>query len=450
MIPARVLWDAARRGAGTFAVGAAVGVLVGAVELLAVPVSAPDALASGGLWFLLFHHAALTIELPPLPGAGATVLSVGAALMLGTLLAGWLLLLAGRRTARPVRAWWPGAMVAGSLVAVPYALLSFVLALVVGGVSPEVPAAAPPGVVAIVRPSPWSALVWTLLVGLLCGSLGGLATGLTRPRDPRRALLAGGWRMAWTAVALSFTGLLVVAAVHPSATRAYFDRAFGGGPDRGTVVLTAAAMVAPNATTWALAAAMGGSLRLGVLDQSCTLLSYGHFPRPIDGPGEVAARACGRGLEGAPPGYFLFLLVPLASTVTGGHFAVRRAGLLARRPGALMGAGAGVVGAAVITGLMVLARVTVEASGPAGILFGEASLGPDLASGSAVALLWGVTGGAVGGVMAAGRATGPVGPGPVGDASARGAYGAGGGAAGGGAAGGGAMVLLSWKRSQAP
>src|SRR5207247_1634237 len=54
-----------------------------------------------------------------------------------------------------------------------------------------------------------------------------------------RAAVAGGWWMLALGLLLSFAGLLVLAAVKPDATHAYFKSSFNGGADNGAATIAA-------------------------------------------------------------------------------------------------------------------------------------------------------------------------------------------------------------------
>jgi hypothetical protein len=223
--------------------------------------------------------------------------------------------------------------------------------------------------------------------------------------------------MAWLAVALSFVGLLVMAAVKPDDTRAYFDLV--GIPDAvGSItILVTTAMLTPNMATIIAAGAMGGSFNLSALGSSCGLLSYGGFPlRALDAApaGEDFNPLLGGNLCDAfpvdfgvaPAAYFLFLLVPIMATVLGGYLAARRAGTLSSGEAMLAGAAAAPVYAFFLLAFMVMAEITVKIGGPFAVFLGGGGVGagPGLLVGTLLALLWGVAGGALGGLVAHRRA----------------------------------------------
>jgi hypothetical protein len=392
---------------------------------LDVPDDPIDALRTGGLTFLSFHNAGVRFRmaLPDVGGAdlplGLLQIDVGMSftLMLGAALAVWLLWLGGRAVARRATGpWWAGAL-HGAKVAPPYAVGALVVALlsrqelgVPGGDGPVVGALA-------WSPVP-SALGWTLLLALAAGVAGGLAADRDASFPGRtgrwiRAVLAGGWRMTWVTVMLAFVGLLIVAGTKPRDVRAYFDIAGRLGPELGSSFVLTTALATPNMGTWVASGAMGApAVETEVGATSCALLAYWRFPRgttaapspPPSGPApSCRSFLAGADFSPAPPGYFLFLLVPLAASVSGGRLAAGRSPRRTRREGAAAGAAAGGVFALLFLVLILLSRMSVDASGGIVALFlgGGITVGPSPVLGFALALLWGSGLGAVAGATAA-------------------------------------------------
>jgi hypothetical protein len=449
--PASIGLDVLRRSAVAFAVALGAGLAVGPLQLAAGGAdSVTEGFMGGALVFLLFHH----VGVEAVTGGGTEVgSSLGVALMLGTALAGWLLFRAGRAVGDRAGGGTLRRALVGASVAVPYALLAFGLTLLVRADLRTLPLFGASA--AELRPDPLSALWWTLLLGVVAGGAGGLEAAPDRAPEGGggliRAVAAGGRRMAWTAVALSFVALMVLVALRPEATRAYVHSAFSSGPADGALTMAATAAVAPNVATGVLAVAAGGSVEVGVAGRRCTVISYGTYPLRFD-PGAYAD-ACAGDLGTAPPWFFLLLVVPLVAAVRGGHRGAVRAGPDRARRAVAAGVWAGLAGAAAVAALMVLATVSIQAAGPAGLVEGSVSVGPDIPVSGGLTALWGAVGGAAGGYRASSRAGGRGEPGPTGGSSRPGAQGAGGAAGGGGPAAGppgGAAVLLSWNRSQAP
>ncbi|MBI2237685.1 MAG: hypothetical protein HYU54_04055, partial [Actinobacteria bacterium] len=148
-----------------------------------------------------------------------------------------------------------------------------------------------------------------------------------------------------------------------------------------------------------------------------TLLSYWRFPESFSSVGTQGVNSLVPSLPEARggiagPAYFLYLLVPLLSALLGGRHAALRGGAVSRTEAMWLGAAAG-------AGFAVLVAVTAGVSGlgfNASASVGldvtlSGSIGPAVAAGGLVALLWGVVGGAAGGVIQA-RALPPQPPPP--------------------------------------
>jgi Family of unknown function (DUF6350) len=336
--------------------------------------------------------------------------AVRAALLLGTAAAGALLYRGGRVSVAgsavpPLRR-----ASIGAAVAVPYAVGSFLLAVAALAASPSLGGTE-------VRPSiPWAVVV-PLVLGGACGAAGALSAEAPASVVERRvrAVVAGGWRASWVAVALGSLGVLIVLALHPTAVRASVDRAFRRGPAEGSLTLLGAVLAVPNAGTGAAAAALGASIDVESGAGSCAVVSYVRFPA---GEGRDLIDACPGlpfSLRPTPPGYLLFLIVPLVATPAGGVLAARRDNAASPTSATLVGVAAGGMFAAAFAGWCAAARVTAEVSGPLGTLLGGlgVSVGPDPLVGFLLALAWGAAGGAVGGWWSGREMAGPVDAGPA-------------------------------------
>ncbi|HJP67197.1 MAG TPA: DUF6350 family protein [Actinomycetota bacterium] len=372
----------------------------------------PAAVAgSGSLLFLAFHRVDLAFEVPRslFPSVTAPVLppltsvGVGLAPLAATAMIAWSLAVGGRAVARarPDAGSLERAL-RGAQVAVPYAVLTFAVSFVSVRLNQ-------PGAEGIrVHADHVGALLWPLVLAAVAGAAGGLraaAQGGDSPLVRRlRAVLAGGWRMLWVGLVLSFLGLLVVAATRPDDTRSFLAGAFAGGPLRGVALIGLTALAVPNMAAWILFPAMGACTGVEGAFRAC-LLSYGRFPGEglaIPGPPFPAGPV---ELTTAPPGYYAFLVVPVVAVLVGGAFAARRGAASTRVEAAALGAGAGVVFAAMSLVVILAARATLSAGGGQTAFFGAAGLamGPLLQSSALVAVGWGLAGGAVGGLLASAR-----------------------------------------------
>jgi hypothetical protein len=263
--------------------------------------------------------------------------------------------------------------------------------------------------------SAWQALAFPFAIAAGSGAAGGLRSALDarmhgRPRARLEAVVAGGARMFASGLLLAYAGLFVAGVVQPDgpaalltpSTARYFSAVFDR-PGPGLVALGHHLAVAPNEALWTLVPAMGGCV--GVRGStSADVLCYGRFPvavgttsQPLAG-GESIRVPLGRAEFGtAPPGYFLFLLVPAAATVLGGRLAARTASAHGREA-AMVGAGAGLVFGVLVAAAAALSSVSVRY----GAGFGGADaagwviVGPNVVTGALLAAAWGLAGGALG------------------------------------------------------
>lgn len=384
-----------------------------------------DIVRTGALTFYQFHNVAIEFDFPTIPVpvaenspfSGIDIsLRFSATFMLGAFLALGLLFMGGRAVAG--EAGGPGwaRPIHGAKVGVIYAALALVYSFLARiSIEQAFPGTAGGSISA--GPAIVSAVWWPLLFGLVAGVAGGISSGVVvagrwRGWDRRvRAVVYGGWQMAAFAVALSLLGFLIVAGVHPEPTDAYFGLVEAGDAATGASIFISTVLVLPNAATGIAAASMGGSMGVDLFGSSCALISYSRFPL---GAGEApsAPSPFGDLCEGlpidfgiAPIGYFLFLLVPIASTLLGGIRAARRAEAATPGDAAAVGALAGVVFAVIILAFMILARFAGQVDLPfSGFLGGgKVAIGPNLLSGTFLALVWGAAGGALGGLIGSRR-----------------------------------------------
>ncbi|MGH2682610.1 MAG: cell division protein PerM [Actinomycetota bacterium] len=421
------------RGGVAFAVmlllGAAIVLLVEAVEPSGL--SFFEVLKVIGLAFYAFHHAGIQgqidrLEVPQTPAspfAGPLDFSftLSVALMLGTFLGLWLLYRGGRSVGLSAGGVAWARALHGAKVAIPYAVLSFAMAFV-ATFSIDLPQSPflPTGGPFEFGPSLLAALLWPLGLGILAGGLGGLASG-ERWISPGgaaarvRAVMRGGLTMTLYALLLAFLGYLVVVALNPDVPLPFspdFFEAVGSQGLAGLNLLLVTILVVPNIAVWVLVPAMGGSMGFDLAGFSFQFLSYGRFPTGATQIPQTATPVPIPGLpqlETAPAAYFLFLLVPLAATILGGWWAARRAPARSPGDGAAVGAMTGVVFAAAITLLVVLASIGIGFSAGIQALAqsGRGHIGPPILLGALLSLVWGVGGGALGGLLG-GRRPSPV------------------------------------------
>ena len=417
---------AVREGLRAFGIVAAVGVAASlAVWLLAEPAYGFGvALRIGVLYLGAFHHVPIRIEgafdvgeltggvLPnsDLPTQGSSYVEIGIALLSVTVLAGWLLFRAGRRLAGSNGSIWASAL-RGAAVAPPYAAAMLLVGLLVTIAEPVMLGRLVEGEVRVSLAAA-QAFVFPLVIAAIAGGSGGLWASLaSRPEGPASAAaaLAGGWRMLWVGLALSYAGLFVagvvqpdepVAALTPSTAR-YFEIVFER-PAVGAAVLGHHLAFAPNEAAWTLVPAAGGCDVVRGSD-AADFLCYRRFPElggeaiePLD-PGAPPTSAFGS----APTGYLLFLLVPAAATVLGGRDAARRRAV-GGRSGAAVGALAGVAFAVMLGATALLAGVSLVYGATVGERGGGGSLwiGPHVPTAMLAGLVWGMLGGALGGATA--------------------------------------------------
>ncbi len=399
-----------------------------------------DVMKGGGLLTFSFHRVGMHAEFPPFSPPGLTdsgldglpqvggglslAFTVAFALLLGTIVLVWLLHRAGRALGDQVlggSAWARG--LAGAKVALPYAAIAGVAALVLAAFPMSLPVPVIPGLTAggnvELAPSVVAAFVWPLVLGLLAGFAGGVSSasraGWEAPSTDRFVVgaLRGGVVGVGFAVLLAFVGVQVVAFLHPDVafpfSPQFFTDAFA--QDRGvagvsTVVF--ALFLAPNMGGLVLAPSMLSSLGFHVEGTSITLLSLFEFPVGLNP--EALAGLSGIGVPGigggeivetqvAPWPYWLFLLVPLVATWLGGRAAARRAQAGTAGEGAAAGALAGLVFAGLAFLVVVLSGVGMRFEIGGISQAGVGHFGGDYLTTGLLAVLWGLVGGTLGGLV---------------------------------------------------
>jgi hypothetical protein len=363
----------------------------------------------GGLYFYAFNHVRIQAEATR-SGINGAFFSMEIALLTVTAVAIYLLFRGGAEVGgRISRAPWVRGM-AGAAVAVPYAALSLMVSYAVPITFP-LPAELEGGLLRVTVSHAQAAL-WPLSIGLIAGFAGGLLSGrdeLDRSLWGSRvaSALAGGWRMLLYGLSAAFVSLLVLGAVNPSAVREYLDDTAGRGL-AGADLLAHHVLALPNQSMWVLVPALGACDRVtGAAghEGSEPFLCYSRFPRHGEflstlgrevGSGKRIASPSGTVVfSDAPVPYLLFLLVPLTAAVGGGAAGARRGSPESRGEAAILGASGGVVFAALVAALSIMAGLVVHLAGG-----GTLTVGPDPVGGALLALAWGVFGGAVGGALA--------------------------------------------------
>jgi hypothetical protein len=389
----------------------------------AAPGIAKTALLSQMTWHAVSLDTEIAVPQNDFTPFGASFqVSVTFAVMLGFAAAGYLLFRAGRRLAErhPAHGWLSG--LRGLQIALLYGVTMFVLGLFAGvdiALSDVVPAGQGAGEGLSIRPSLLGSFGMPFLLALFAAGAGALRGKLAPAAHPARMVVAavsGGWLAAGLAVAFASVGFLIVAALHPDATRAFLELIPGGGLSRALTVV-ATLLVLPNLGTGIAAASMGGSINttsFTALGDTCALISYRSFPSGMYSSfGGGPPPDCGIPVElgPAPLPYLLFLIVPLVATIAGGRVAAQRSGSIGRREGALAGVAIAFPYAVWLWVLALIARAGYSAN--TGFFDLQIWIGPGLLSTVLVGLLWGAAGGAIGGALGARNASGPgITPGP--------------------------------------
>jgi hypothetical protein len=408
---------AIRRGVVAFLIVAGIGQAF-ALAALVVGARAPfgSYVRLGIVYLGAFHHVAIELDVPELDLAGvsepgATMLSIGIALLSVTAIASWLLFRAGRAAADRSAASAPQRIAFGAAVAPGYALPAFALMMLAGSTGPVGIGSFASGDLHLSL-STWQAALYPLALAVVSGAAGGLASTLGSDARGGSALVcaaaAGGRRMFVLALGLSLLGLFAAGVVQPDGpaalltpSTARYWRAVTDRPGEGLVLLGHHLALAPNEALWTLIPAMGGSLGARG-SASSDVLAYRRFPTEVQtilvpvGTDQVVRVPLGHATFGpAPPQYLLFLLVPAISTVLGGRLAAERS---TGRGAVLAGACSGLVFAGLVGAGSLLSALTVSygAAFGADATSGRVTVGPLVVAGTALALVWGVAGGALG------------------------------------------------------
>ncbi len=417
--PWTVAWKAGiRYGSMLFLLAAVVGQIIAWFDFLLIPgagneLDVPAVAKIGALYLASFSRIPLSVEVSAL---GMTN-TVEVALAFGLVTLGMLFLLyrAGKKLAADAGGDPLQRMVNGLMVAPAYAVLTFLVALVMKLRPLELGTGQ-----GRIAPSLVGSLVLPLVLAAVAGGAGGLlsdreALSHRGPAWRRTAgALAGGWRMLVFGMVFAVAGLLVLTVIRPDDSKIYFAGYRAISDDGGAVAVVHNTLLLPNEAVMVIAPAMGAcdGLYGGVIEYE--LVCYTKFPSdsppqapPTADPITALARAMPTP-QAAPAVYFIFLLVPLLATILGGRAAARRSEARDRRQGALSGALAGVVFAALVGSAAWFAGISVGGGGLLGggastMAGGSAFIGAGIAGTAAFGFAWGIVGGALGGALGAPR-----------------------------------------------
>ena len=395
----------ARDLAGSFpvAVGGACASALAVLALGQVPPMLLNA-AGGGLalstqlkvgWFYTMAGHAVAIRFsgePSVDGFGAGELSVRFGMLTVTVLAIAGLVLSGRAAARSVDDVGLRRVLAGALVAIPYAVIlgavdaAVQLRLVTdGGILPETTTISAPV---------WEAFVLPAALGVAAAGLGGWSISQTWERGAGRAVRAG-VRSFVAAIGVSLVATLAFAALRPEGLERYSSEVWSAGSQRAALYIGHHALALPNHAMWIMAPSMGSCVSLRTSEAAHDLLCIDRIPRAPD-PATWLLSELGR-TEGSPPvapmpaAAWLFLAVGAVALALG----FRSAG---RSATSTVGAAAlGAAGGACFAALVIVASLaeSLWLRTVSGDAVRTVALGPDPVMTAVLAGVWGVVGGTV-------------------------------------------------------
>jgi hypothetical protein len=322
------------------------------------------------------------------PAAGQLIVMTGA-LTIAVLVLSYR---AGRAQGRGLEDTPVVAALAGSVVGVGFGVPAFIAALPVTLTLERF------GIDRL-EPVLWQAFVLPVVVSGCAGALGAvsLARDALSGRLGARVVAAcrGGALAFWWGAVLGFIALLVIAALLPKQVGEY-ARALERASTAGPIVLAGQTLLLPNAAVMVLGTSMGATTTLTVGTYGAvTLTRAGIDANGAAGGSVLALLGVDRPDIVRFPWWFAGLAaVPSAATIIGGRTAAADADGIAQR--ALRGASAGVIYALLCALGVWAASITV----PAWWIGDETvSLGATPAPMAALALAWGVVGGAIGGAI---------------------------------------------------
>jgi hypothetical protein len=364
----------------------------------------PTQLRLGWLYSAASTGSAIVVEGRSGQGAGSVeVATVRVVVLSISVIAAWASFRAGGATARLVRddprhrAW------AGALVAVGFAAPMWVLAsatelrLVAGGVLPDV---------AVLHAVAWQVALGAGVIGIVGGAVGGLTAG-SGVSGLVADVAAGAWTALRWALGLSVIGVMVFAAVRPSALDGYVGQLRSIDRDQAALVVGHQVLLAPNQAIAVLVPAMGGCDAVSTAGRADDLVCLDRLPEG-ESPLDALVGALGEGPTPTRPMPTIawgFVLVPIVALTLGSRRAARGAGSAVQ--GALRGAGAGLLFAVLVAVSIGLATVTIATRNVLSDQLegaeqaAQLAFGPALGRGTLLALAWGVVVGSLGGLAAA-------------------------------------------------
>ena len=388
--PTALILGGLRRGAllvflPVFAAGQAIAWLTYAASGLFQPWS----------WFKIGLAQTLASVRVPFEAAGAEGASLQIAIGALTVVVLVLGFRAGREQARGLEGRPTTAARAGTLIGFGFAIPMFAAAL---PVTLDLPLFDIEGL----RPVLWLAFAIPLAVGAATGAAGGLDAAADRLEHGSTwtarayASARGGALAFWWGTLFAFVGFLVVAAASPGPTGAYARFVTENGGIGPATVLEHAALV-PNQSVLVLSTAMGATTTLSLGDEPAVEVRLSGV-RAVEPVGAFLTAYTGAASDRASfPRWFAgFLLIPAVATISGGRSAGLGGGGVSER--CVRGALAGVVYAVLCAIAAWAATLVVPAV--ARLTGASLRLGPSVAVTFALALVWGVVGGALGGSLA--------------------------------------------------
>jgi hypothetical protein len=346
-------------------------------------------------WFKIGLGQTLASVRVPFETAGAEGASLQIAIGALTVVVLVLGFRAGREQARGMERRPAAAARAGALIGLGFAIPMFAAAIPVTLDLPQFD-------IEGLRPVLWLALAIPLAVGAATGAAGGLDAAHDRLEHGStwtvraHASARGGALAFWWGTMFAFVGFLVAAAASPGPTGAYARFVTENGGIGPATVLEHAALL-PNQSVLVLSTSMGATTKLSLGDQPAVEVTLSGV-RAVGPVGAFLTAYTGAANDHAsfPPWFAAFLLIPAVATVSGGRSAGLGGGGLSER--FVRGALAGVVYAILCAIAAWAATLVVPAV--ARLIGGSLRLGPSVVVTFALALVWGVVGGSLGGSLA--------------------------------------------------